>query len=75
MIRNDFKESFESLNKHSEQPEAMVCQTHLDIWRQKPLYRLSDDGYYGRCMGRCSSMVEHSFRKAGVEGSSPSIGC
>jgi hypothetical protein len=25
-------------------------------------------------LGRCSSMVEHSFRKAGVEGSTPSIG-
>ena len=24
---------------------------------------------------RCSSMVEHSFRKAGVEGPNPSIGC
>ena len=25
--------------------------------------------------GRCSSAVEHSFRKAGVEGSNPSAGC
>ena len=34
-----------------------------------------NDRYYGRRKCRCSSMVEHSFRKAEVEGSTPSIGC
>ena len=51
------------------QTSAPLLITHV-----KPLYRLRNDRYYTRCMRRCSSMVEHGFRKAGVEGSSPSIG-
>ena len=47
----------------------------LLISRMKALYRPRNDRYYTRCMCRCSSTVEHGFRKAGVEGSSPSIGC
>jgi hypothetical protein len=39
-----------------------------------PLYKPSNDWYYSRRNCRCSSMVEHSFRKAEVEGSTPSIG-
>ena len=38
------------------------------------LYRTANEQYYIRRYCRCSSMVEHSFRKAGVEGSNPSIG-
>ena len=38
------------------------------------LYKLSNVQYYSRRKSRCSSMVEHSFRKAEVEGSTPSIG-
>ena len=40
-----------------------------------PLYKPANVQYYSRRKGRCSSMVEHSFRKAGVEGPTPSIGC
>ena len=39
------------------------------------LYKPVNVQYYIRHIGRCSSTVEHGFRKAGVEGSSPSIGC
>jgi hypothetical protein len=39
-----------------------------------PLYKPFDGRYDSRCIRRCSSMVEHGFRKAGVEGSTPSIG-
>jgi uncharacterized protein len=38
------------------------------------LYKPNNNWYYSWHIGRCSSMVEHSFRKAGVEGSSPPIG-
>ena len=38
------------------------------------LYKTANERYYIRHKCRCSSMVEHSFRKAGVEGSTPSIG-
>jgi hypothetical protein len=37
------------------------------------LYKIWPELYYGE-IRRCSSMVEHGFRKAGVEGSNPSIG-
>ncbi len=40
-----------------------------------PLYKPANDRYYTRRKCRCSSMEEHSFRKAEVEGSTPSIGC
>jgi hypothetical protein len=40
-----------------------------------PLYKTPNIQYHNRRIRRCSSMVEHSFRKAGVEGSTPSIGC
>ena len=39
-----------------------------------PLYNPANDQYYSRPNCRCSSMEEHSFRKAEVEGSTPSIG-
>ena len=39
-----------------------------------PLSKPGNDQYYSRHVGRCSSTVEHSFRKAGVEGPNPSIG-
>ena len=39
-----------------------------------PLYKPANDKYYSRRNCRCSSMEEHSFRKAEVEGSTPSIG-
>ena len=38
------------------------------------LYKTGDDMYDIRRKCRCSSTVEHGFRKAGVEGSNPSIG-
>ena len=44
------------------------------IDRMKRLYKPVNDKYDIRHVGRCSSMVEHSFRKAEVEGSNPSIG-
>ena len=39
-----------------------------------PLSKPGNDQYYSQHIGRCSSTVEHGFRKAGVEGSNPSIG-
>ncbi len=39
-----------------------------------PLYKLSNVQYYSRRKGRCSSMVERSFRKAEVVGPTPTIG-
>ena len=44
------------------------------ISRIKALYKPAIWRYYIRHKCRCSSMVEHSFRKAEVEGSTPSIG-
>jgi protein-S-isoprenylcysteine O-methyltransferase Ste14 len=38
------------------------------------LYKTANEQYYIRRKRRCSSTVEHGFRKAGVEGSNPSIG-
>jgi uncharacterized protein len=38
------------------------------------LYKKANEQYYIRRRRRCSSTVEHGFRKAGVEGSNPSIG-
>jgi hypothetical protein len=49
--------------------------SYLQIGRIMPLYKLFGGRYYNRHKRRCSSTVEHSFRKAGVEGSNPSIGC
>jgi hypothetical protein len=37
--------------------------------------RPADMVKWGSVVRRCSSMVEHGFRKAGVVGSSPTIGC
>ena len=51
------------------------CSLRLLINPMKTLYKSGNDQYYVRHIGRCSSMVEHSFRKAEVEGSTPSIGC
>ena len=39
------------------------------------VYRPRNDRYYSRRKCRCSSTVEHSFRKAGVVGPNPTIGC
>ena len=38
------------------------------------VYKAGNEQYHIRHIGRCSSTVEHSFRKAGVEGPNPSIG-
>jgi uncharacterized protein len=38
------------------------------------VYKPGNDQYYSRHIGRCSSTVEHGFRKAGVVGSNPTIG-
>ena len=38
------------------------------------VYKSRSEQYHIRHISRCSSMVEHSFRKAGVEGPTPSIG-
>ena len=51
------------------------CSVQLLIGRIKALYKQAIRQYYIRHKCRCSSMVEHSFRKAEVEGSTPSIGC
>ena len=55
-------------------PERSAPTCHLSLVHT-PLYRPRNDRYYTRCMRRCSSTVEHGFRKAGVEGPNPSIGC
>ena len=49
--------------------------SHWLITPGLPLYKPSNEQYYRRSNCRCSSMVEHSSRKAEVEGSTPSIGC
>ncbi len=49
--------------------------SHLLIKPILLLYKPGNDRYYTRRYCRCSSMEEHSFRKAEVEGSTPSIGC
>ena len=50
------------------------CSSRLLFNRIKAIYKPVSDRYYNRHICRCSSMVEHSFRKAEVEGSTPSIG-
>ncbi len=69
-------------------PQSSVIGTRYSVcerqekkrsWRplikpMKTLYKPSKNQYYIRHISRCSSMVEHSFRKAGVEGPNPSIG-
>ena len=52
----------------------MYCSLQLLIGRIKALYKPDDNRYYNRYICRCSSMVEHSFRKAEVVGSTPTIG-
>ena len=47
----------------------------LFIDRMRFLYKLINVQYYIRDIGRCSSTVEHGFRKAGVVGPIPTIGC
>ena len=39
------------------------------------VYKPGNDRYYIRHIRRCSSMAEHSFRKAEVVGPTPTIGC
>jgi hypothetical protein len=51
------------------------CSCRLLIYPMSPLYKPHNVQYYSWYNRRCSSMVEHSFRKAGVEGPTPSIGC
>ena len=46
----------------------------LFIDRMRFLYKPVNDQYYIRHIGRCSSTVEHGFRKAGVVGPNPTIG-
>ena len=48
--------------------------SHLLIATILTLYKTANDRYYTQSKCRCSSMEEHSFRKAEVEGSTPSIG-
>ena len=51
-----------------------IAVSHLLIDMILPLYKLGSVRYYSLRNCRCSSMEEHSFRKAEVEGSTPSIG-
>ena len=53
-------------------PKALASNTPAELY--DGLYKPGNDRYYSRLDCRCSSMVEHSFRKAEVEGSTPSIG-
>ena len=53
---------------------SVLCPRRLLIKAMLPLSKPGNDQYYSRHIGRCSSTVEHGFRKAGVEGSNPSIG-
>ena len=56
-------------------PQFFVLQLRRQlIDRIKSLYKPANYQYYNQRECRCSSTVEHSFRKAGVEGSNPSIG-
>ena len=60
--------------------EPKQSQFHYPKRRRKAvllngLYKPVNERYHSRCQCRCSSTVEHSFRKAGVVGSNPSIGC
>jgi uncharacterized protein len=55
--------------------QAVLCAWRLLIGRMKPLCKPGNEQYYSQQIGRCSSTVEHGFRKAGVEGPNPSIGC
>ncbi len=53
---------------------SVLWPRRLLINPMKPLCKPGNDQYYSRHIGRCSSTVEHGFRKAGVEGPNPSIG-
>ncbi len=53
---------------------SVFCPRRLLIDPMLPLYKLSNVQYYSRSKGRCSSMVERSFRKAEVVGPTPTIG-
>ncbi len=53
---------------------SVLCLRRLLINPMLPLYKLSNVQYYSRRKGRCSSMEEHSFRKAEVVGPTPTIG-
>ncbi len=53
---------------------SVLCLRRLLINPMLPLYKLSNVQYYSRRKGRCSSMVERSFRKAEVVGPTPTIG-
>ncbi len=66
---------FEALPYLPKEREEKNRSGRLLINPMLPLYKPGNDQYYIRDICRCSSMVEHSFRKAGVEGPTPSIGC
>jgi uncharacterized protein len=53
---------------------AALWSRRLRIDRMNPLCKLSNEQYYSWHISLCSSTAEHGFRKAGAEGSSPSIG-
>ncbi len=53
---------------------SVLWLPRLLISTMLPLSKPGNDRYHSRRIGRCSSTVEHSFRKAGVEGPNPSIG-
>ncbi len=66
---------FQAPAQFQKELEEKNCLGGLLINGIKALYKATIWRYYARHKCRCSSMVEHSFRKAGVEGSTPSIGC
>ena len=55
--------------------EEKYRSPHLLIDPMLPIYKPGNDQYYIRRKCRCSSMVEHSFRKAEVVSSTLTIGC
>ncbi len=55
--------------------EVKNCSLRLLINQIMSIYKPDNDRYYIRHISRCSSMAEHSFRKAEVVGSTPTIGC
>ena len=68
---DDFSVLREQKNKAN---QSQFQMGRLPIKPMLPLYKPCCGRYYIRHIRRCSSMEEHSFRKAEVEGSTPSIG-
>ena len=73
--QTQFQTQFQPLPYLPKVREEKNRSCRLLIKPMLPLYKPGNVQYYSRHNCRCSSMVEHSFRKAGVEGSTPSIGC